>query len=242
VHYVKNEATGDSERTGALDLGDLAKGKGVETFLDEVVRALAKALAGTAGSEPKLTIKNLVIACHSGGGWLMRQLVDKQSDFGGALRECWGFDSLYNSGDAVFWYGWKKKNKIPLYIAYGNDTKFQAIWLYLLGKGRADEGTAVKGKAAADGNILDPQDVSRKVQDLHILVAHNQPTASDTDTLVDSIMFPPASGRPPTQKVAKVSDAVANLSKSYAWPFKGTRLHYFTTAFLQPLLKNARLP
>jgi hypothetical protein len=249
VHYVKNEVTEKDERKGRIDLGDLGKGKGIETFLDEVVRALEKALRETSGaptgdavSVPQLTIKNLVIACHSGGGWLMRQIVDAQGDIGGKLRQCWGFDSLYNSGDATFWYNWKKKNNIPVYVAFGNDTKFQAIWLYLLGKGKADEGKAQKGKAADDGTILDPADASRKVQDLHVMIAHNQPTASDTDTLVDSIMFPAQSGHAPVKKVAKVSDAVANLSKSYGWPFKGTQLHYFTTEFFQPLLKTAKLP
>lgn len=249
VHYVKNEVTEKDERKGQLDLGDLGKGKGMETFLDEVIRALERALPGGTGassggaaSAPKLTIKNLVIACHSGGGWLMRQIVGGQGDIGGKLRECWGFDSLYNSGDATFWYDWKKTNKIPLYVAYGNDTKFQSLWLYLMGKGKADAGTAQKGKAAGDGSILDPADPSRKVQDLYVMIAHNQPTASDTDTLVDSIMFPPPSGRTPAKRVAKVSDAVDNLSASYSWPFKGTRLHYFTTEFFLPLLKSAKLP
>lgn len=245
VHYVKNELTEKDERKGALDLGDLGKGKGIETFLGEVLGALQRASSGgsdDAASIPKPSVKNLVIAGHSGGGWQMRLIVDAQGDIGGTLRGCWGFDTLYNAGDAVFWYGWKKKNNSPVFIAFGNDTKFQAVWLYLLGKGKADEGTAQKSKAATDGNILDPVDPGRRVQDLHVLIAHPQPTTSDTDTLVDDIMFPPSSGGKAAKKVAKVSDAVDNLSRAYSWPFKGTRLHYFTTEFFLPLLKGAKLP
>jgi len=233
-----DKATGEAVAEGdTLSLGDFG-GKA----LDEVLAGL-NAKAG--GSAPKLTIKNLVIACHSGGGAVMRQLAKAIGNFDKKLNACWGFDCLYSRGDAKFWYDWVKENDVPLYIVFGNTTMCQSIWLYSMKNGRADAGTTKeKAKTACDetkfGHILDPADKSKKVQKIFVAIANATPTPLDTDMLLDQLLFPPSSGSRPPKKVATVRDAVANAN-SFAWPvtIKDSKLHYFTTTFFQELLTKA---
>ncbi len=49
---------------------------------------------------------NLVLACHSGGGAPMRRLADGAGPYATHLRECWGFDCLYNAVDVAAWPRW----------------------------------------------------------------------------------------------------------------------------------------
>lgn len=234
-YWGTNEAGETIAKGDKLALGAIESDGGL--FLDGVLDALPAALAASGGSAAKLTMKHLVVACHSGGGALMRRLVGRSGDFAGRLRACWGFDCLYSGDDAKFWYEWKKANPAKeLFIVYGTGTADgkrgtirQSVWLYLMGKGLADEA----------GKILDPAEDKRKVSGLHVLIAHSKPSASDTDTLVDGLLFPAPSGGKRAAPVATVADAVANLLRRHSWP---SDIHYFTTTFFQDLLKTAKLP
>ena len=67
---------------------------------------------------------SLIFACHSGGGWPMRQLAGGQDRVLGQLRECWGFDCTYNRGDDVFWAGWARaRPNARVYIYYISGSK-----------------------------------------------------------------------------------------------------------------------
>lgn len=212
-----------------------------ERYLQAVLGKLASSL-GYAGPV-LLRIQKLIVACHSGGGVGMRSLVDTLGGFRATLSECWGFDCVY--GGAKSWYTWKANPdnaKVKLSIVYGwgtangeKGTLHQSAWLYLMGKGMADE----------NKKILDPPDSKRTVSNLHMLIAHDRPSVADTDTLVDSLMFPPPSGGKRAAKVATVEDAVANLLARHKWPSPtkddGGDVHYFTTRYFLEFLKNAQL-
>jgi hypothetical protein len=88
-------------------------GKAADDYLTKVLEGLAnfldskgQKLKSTDGKEAKaFTIKNLILACHSGGGVAMRAYV-KGLGSGNttALKGCWCFDCLYTGDDPDFWF------------------------------------------------------------------------------------------------------------------------------------------
>jgi hypothetical protein len=87
------------------EAGDLVRGHGLDTYLGKVLAAL-KAYGPYQTQSPVLG--NLVLAAHSGGGVYMRLLATSRNSTAAAVRECWGFDSLYNSSDVEPWRRWAK--------------------------------------------------------------------------------------------------------------------------------------
>jgi hypothetical protein len=81
--------------------GDTLKAKGIDWYLGEVLKgSQTDGVHKGQPAPPKL--KNLVLACHSGGGRLMLSLAqgmltNPAPAAAGALRECWGFDCLYDA-------------------------------------------------------------------------------------------------------------------------------------------------
>jgi flagellum-specific peptidoglycan hydrolase FlgJ len=106
------------------EAGSLLKPGGLDAFLSQVLAALrAYAPHSSAGVAPALG--NLIFACHSGGGWPMRQLTGGQDRALAQLRECWGFDCTYNRGDDAFWGGWARARpnaKVYIYYIAGSQT------------------------------------------------------------------------------------------------------------------------
>lgn len=79
--------------------------KGMDWYLGEVLDGCFQ--YGThKGQAAAPTVKNLILACHSGGGKVMLEAADQAAGtskpggnsqgFGSALQECWGFDCLYD--------------------------------------------------------------------------------------------------------------------------------------------------
>jgi hypothetical protein len=99
------------------EAGDLARPDGLDKYLDKVLVAL-KAYGPYKDATP--TLGNLILAAHSGGGMYMRRLATSGNRAAGNIRECWGFDSLYNSGDVDPWRRWAKSDsqKRRLYSYY----------------------------------------------------------------------------------------------------------------------------
>jgi hypothetical protein len=63
------------------------------------------------GSAPRLAVRHLILAAHSGGGVALRQVarvLGGDAAFKDKLKACWGFDSLYGvkDRDADFWADW----------------------------------------------------------------------------------------------------------------------------------------
>jgi hypothetical protein len=98
---------------GHSEAGRLSTGGG-DGYI-ETVLAGVRAHGGGAGG-----VGSVMLACHSGGGWPMLMMARRMA--GHRLRECWGFDCLYNSGD-VGWIDWARANPASrLYVHYAGST------------------------------------------------------------------------------------------------------------------------
>ena len=82
---------GRGDDYGALQTGTFANKLYGQLFL----KAILDALPAAAGTPASLDIKNLVVACHSGGGVAMRNVAETLGALDGKLRECVGLDCLY---------------------------------------------------------------------------------------------------------------------------------------------------
>ena len=150
---------------GNYNVNDLATLKWGERYLDQIIAAISKFETPDAEPAPLLQIGKLVIACHSGGGNGMRNLVGSLGKYQSNLAACWGFDCLYgahaNPDDATFWYQWLSgPNASALEIIYGPSTLPQSVKLHLMGR----------GLATADGNRAEPSRPA--VNNLSVSIGH----------------------------------------------------------------------
>ena len=136
-YWMFREGVNDSRRRVILiaptlgpssEAGWLTKAGGFDTFLDQVMAALTQYGPYSAASTPR--VRNIILACHSGGGAPMRQLAMARPPqrYTPQIRECWGFDCLYDRGDELAWGrgtpkepGWAASHPdAKLYIYYGD--------------------------------------------------------------------------------------------------------------------------
>jgi hypothetical protein len=115
---VKDACTGTNPRNLLLvaptlnpsaEAGALAT-KGMDWYLGEVLDGCLKH-GPHQGRSAVPTVKNLILACHSGGGKVMLEAAEQaagtrtpggnKQGFGSALQECWGFDCLYDAVPVV---------------------------------------------------------------------------------------------------------------------------------------------
>jgi hypothetical protein len=144
-------AVGDNF-AGNYNVKDLSTPKWGERYLDEILAALARYLDPSSVSPGRLQVRKLIIACHSGGGNAMRNLVGTLGKYQSNLTACWGFDCLYGANarpdDATFWYQWLSgQDGQALEIVYGPSTLPQSVKLDLMGR----------GLVTMDGNRAQPQ-------------------------------------------------------------------------------------
>lgn len=93
------------------EAGSLVKAGGLDNFLAQVLGVLGQGVPSALG--------NLILACHSGGGLPMRRIAGGNDKALTNLRECWGYDCTYNSGDDSFWADWAKaRPRARCYIYY----------------------------------------------------------------------------------------------------------------------------
>lgn len=80
-------------------VADIPLVKGIDKYLDDVLQGSQQSGVHQGQTAPP-KLKNLVLACHSGGGRVMLGLAQSmfanKSPAFGTLRECWGFDCLYD--------------------------------------------------------------------------------------------------------------------------------------------------
>lgn len=89
--------------------GTLVKPGGLDAFVGQVLRAALRH-GGFLQPPPSLTLSNLIVAGHSGGGAPTRAIAGGTDKALKNLRECWGYDSLNNAADLQFWPGWSANN------------------------------------------------------------------------------------------------------------------------------------
>ena len=103
------------------NFGDLNEEAGVQKFLASILEGLEKEWA-----KKSITVRNIILAAHSGGGVPLRrlaQVLGKDPNFKGKLKECWGFDSIYGvrDKDAEFWSDWANTHpdaKVSMFYIY----------------------------------------------------------------------------------------------------------------------------
>jgi hypothetical protein len=98
--------------------GTLVGPGGLDGFLSEVRSAI-----WTYGQLPKppnvFPLRNLILACPSGGGAPVREMAGGSDDALGNLRESWAYDSLNSTLDVPFWSGWlRNKTADRLFLYY----------------------------------------------------------------------------------------------------------------------------
>jgi hypothetical protein len=99
--------------------------EGLANFLDDKKQAL-KGSDGKAATA--FTIKNLILASHSGGGAAMRAFFSGLGKGNtAALRGCWCFDCLYGDEAPKFWFNLDTKG--PPFYTYYCDTASRATEL-----------------------------------------------------------------------------------------------------------------
>jgi hypothetical protein len=104
------------------EAGRLVQPRGLDGYLDRVMAALAKD-GPWAGTGLRPYVGDIILACHSGGGLPMRMLAVGGGKYASAVRECWGFDCLYNQGDARIWAQWARQHpQAKLHIHYQKTT------------------------------------------------------------------------------------------------------------------------
>jgi peptidoglycan hydrolase-like protein with peptidoglycan-binding domain len=100
--------------------GNLVRPGGLDDYIAKVLAALGAHGGGT--KQPRLG--KLILACHSGGGWPMRQLALSNNRTTQNIQECWGFDCTYNRGDDTEWARWGRANpQKKLFIYYLANTR-----------------------------------------------------------------------------------------------------------------------
>ncbi len=86
------------------EAGVLTKAGGLDDFVARSLSAIRT--HGGSGWPDTLSLRSLVIACHSGGGARAREIANQKNDALNSLREHWGFDSLNSRNDVPFWQPW----------------------------------------------------------------------------------------------------------------------------------------
>ena len=137
-HFALREATNESRKNVILaaptlgprsQAGWLTEAGGLDRYVDQVLAAL-RAHGPYSGGSGAPVLGSLILACHSGGGSPMRRLALSGQRSAALIRECWGFDCLYNSGkyggdpDDVAWTKWARARPgARLFIYYLGSTK-----------------------------------------------------------------------------------------------------------------------
>ena len=216
-------AVGDTF-AGNYSVSDLATANWGERYLEEILGALARFLGLSSTSIPQLQIGKLIIACHSGGGNGMRNLVGSLGKYQGKLTACWGFDCLYGANarpdDATFWYQWLSgQSGRALEIVYGPSTLPQSVKLDLIGR----------GLATTDGNQTQPQRPALK--NLSVSLGHydlfpafgQMVRVNDLDpAFVDRFMIPQVADqprhKPAPQRGEFLQHAISNVRSAFPFP------------------------
>ncbi|HMP79362.1 MAG TPA: DUF2272 domain-containing protein [Pirellulaceae bacterium] len=101
---------------------------GLDRFLGMVIGGLANQI----GINMTPALARLVLACHSGGGKPMRDIAAAHNLVASRIRECWGFDSMYNRGHDRFWAEWASNrpgSRVFVYYLPGTQTQALSVSL-----------------------------------------------------------------------------------------------------------------
>ncbi|HXH01994.1 MAG TPA: peptidoglycan-binding domain-containing protein [Candidatus Competibacteraceae bacterium] len=113
--------------------GNLVHPGGFDKFLDQVMTAL-KQYGPHVRAQRVPSVGNLILACHSGSGWVMRKIAMGSARYAAKIQECWAYDP-YNMGDANGWADWARSHpQAKLYIYFLPYSPGQQLCKNLIGK------------------------------------------------------------------------------------------------------------
>jgi hypothetical protein len=101
------------------EAGALVRPGGFDAWMDRVLASITNQ-APMSGRTPQ--VRHLILACHSGGGSPMRIIARGTRKYAGNLRECWGFDCMYNWPDPTEWPDWARSNPDKRLFVYWAST------------------------------------------------------------------------------------------------------------------------
>jgi murein endopeptidase len=97
--------------------GNLVNALGFDRLLDQVMAVLGQ-YGPYANTSKAPSVGSLILACHSGSGWVMRKIAKGGARYAAQIRECWAFDP-YGMGEAGGWADWARADpQRKLYIYY----------------------------------------------------------------------------------------------------------------------------
>ncbi len=88
--------------------GNLTAHGGLNSFLGQALAAI-RAHAGD-GWPDVLSLRSLIVACHSGAGVDERELAGGSGKALASLKDSWGYEFLYHDVDVPFWSGWARNH------------------------------------------------------------------------------------------------------------------------------------
>lgn len=140
----------------------LGGGRTTERYLDQVLAALSdwatdvnNPLDNDKVPPMKLTLGDLYVAGHSGGGTGIMASTRALGGYERCLRECWGFDCLYAGGQT--WYQWaRERGGIPLYFYFGDGTK------------PSDNGNVLDFWRLVYGTLKNPLKLGSRMSNVHL--------------------------------------------------------------------------
>ena len=132
--------------------GWLTSVTGLERYLDAVLATLRTHHPAFIASPP--TMGQIVLACHSGGGRVMLDIATAAGAYNNRIKECWGFDCLYNKGDEGRWVSWARTHPTSsLFVHYGDGgTRDRSIVLAGLAKKKHQTNVTIAGSAREPHN------------------------------------------------------------------------------------------
>jgi hypothetical protein len=91
--------------------GTLTTNDGFTDFLSKVLSDIKQYSNTYSGVQYDLSIRNIYLAAHSGGGVPLRLIAQLAgtNPYANKIKECWGFDCTYSYSDKD-WYDWAKNN------------------------------------------------------------------------------------------------------------------------------------
>ena len=140
--------------------GRLTDPSAFEAYLDQVLASLTEyGPYREAGRSP--TVGNIVLASHSGGGSPMRHLALGSHRYADRIRECWSFDSLYDSADPELWERWARSHPdARLFIFYLGSTQKLSKQL----KDRLLPNVVVEGSSARNHCLVPAEHWGHRIQ------------------------------------------------------------------------------
>ena len=109
--------------------GILVTKGGFNTYISSVVDALKNLNVLSSWAR----VRHIVVAVHSGGGSPMYRILDTGDAMTQNIKECWAFDSLYQSPKLFADWAAKNPNK-TFYTYYGSSTNQNALTLKSLAR------------------------------------------------------------------------------------------------------------